>query len=156
MRRVRPARPVLTNFRRILPRLLRRYFRKGRALAADRRAASDQLHSFRIRTKRIRYVTELYAEVFERELRGALAQFRGIQQTLGAHQDQAMIAAYFEGRVKKVKSAAFRKEYQRLLERSRKRQESLRQAFSRRWRRLQRSGFEQGLLQRIKVAGARQ
>jgi CHAD domain-containing protein len=150
MRRVRPARPVLANFRRILPRLLRRYFRRGRALAADSRATSEQLHCFRIRTKRIRYVTELYAEVFERELRGALAQFRGIQQTLGAHQDQSMIAAYFEGRLKKVKSATFKKEYRRLLERSRKRQESLRKVFFRRWRRLERSGFERGLLQRIK------
>jgi CHAD domain-containing protein len=150
MRRVRPARPVLTNFRRILPKLLRRYFRRGRALAADSQATSQQLHCFRIRTKRIRYVTELYAEIFERALRGALAQFRGIQQTLGAHQDQAMIAAYFEGRLKKIKSATFKEEYRRLLKRSRQRQESLRKVFFQRWRRLERSGFEQGLLRRIK------
>lgn len=154
MRRVRPARPVRTNFRRILPKLLRRYFRKGRALAADRRATSQQLHCFRIRTKRIRYVTELYAEVFEHDLRGALAQFRGIQQTLGAHQDQSMIAAYFEGRLRKIKSGTFKIEYRRLLERSRQRQESLRKVFFQRWRRLEQSGFEQGLLRRIKQISA--
>jgi CHAD domain-containing protein len=154
MRPVRPSRPVFKNFRRLLPKLLRCYFRRGRVLAADSQASSEQLHCFRIRTKRIRYVTELYAEIFERELRGALAQFRGIQQTLGAHQDQAMIAAYFEGRLKKVKSAAFKKEYRRLLERSRKRQESLRKAFFLRWRRLEATGFERGLLQRIKQLSA--
>lgn len=149
MRRIRPSETVQRNFRRLMPRLLHRYFRRGHALAADSHAPSESLHRFRIRTKRIRYITELYAEVFERELKGALQQFRDIQEVLGAHQDQAMISAYFERRLDRVKSGAFQKEYGHLLERVRKRQNSLRQDFLRRWRRLEQMRFEQRLLQRI-------
>ncbi len=150
MRRIRPSETVQVNFRRLLPRLLHRYFRRGRALAAETNATSESLHRFRIRTKRIRYITELYAEIFEQQLKAALEQFRNIQQVLGAHQDQAMISDYFGRRLERVKSRAFKREYRRLLARARRRQDILRRAFLRRWRRLEETRFEQRLVQRIK------
>lgn len=149
MAKPRPSKPVQSNFRRILPKLLRRFFRRGRRLARTQ-APNDKLHQFRIRTKRVRYTTELYEEVFARELRGALPQLKGIQQVLGALQDQAMIHAYFERRLGEVRSPLRQAEYQRVLHRARARQVVLRAAFFRRWERLEKSGFEKRLLERIK------
>lgn len=148
MARIRRRDSVDANFRRLLPGLLRRYFRKGGALAGAE-ASNDKLHRFRIRTKRIRYVAELYGEVFQQELGRALEEFREIQQALGALQDQTMVAAYFQGRLRELRSPAFQDEYRRVLDRSLKRQQTLRTAFFRRWQRLERSGFAQRLLGRI-------
>jgi CHAD domain-containing protein len=149
MGRVRRGHSVEANFRRILPRLVRRYFRKGRAIARQS-TPNEKLHRFRIRTKRIRYITELYEEVFEPQLRGTAAKFREIQQMLGELQDQVMLSAYFQRRLARLHAPHFMVEYRGVLERSRRRQEVLRNAFFRHWRRLEHSGFEQRLLARIK------
>src|SRR5258706_251915 len=136
MARLRPLRTVQANCRRVLPRLLRRYFRAGRRLAGG---TSDykELHRFRIRTKRVRYVLELYAEVFPRPLRGALAEFRRIQSVLGRIQDQTMVIAYFEERLLHVRTPARQTEYLRVLHRARMRQNAYRLLFFRRWRHLE-------------------
>ncbi len=149
MARVRPVESVAASFHRIMPKLLRRYFRKGRALTRSR-APNEKLHSFRIRTKQIRYITELYQEAFAYELRGALKQFRRVQQALGALQDQCMLCACLERRLKQLRNPAPRAECRRVLDRSRARQKSLRKAFFRRWRNLERSGFPKRLLARFK------
>ncbi len=149
MARLRPAKSVVANFRRVLPRLLRRYFRQGRRLTKSR-PAIPELHRFRIRTKRIRYITELYAELFPGALLRALAQFRGFQQILGSLQDQSMVAANFERSLTRVRASTRQAEYLRVLHRARRRQDSLRDTFLRRWTRLERSGFEKRLLAGIK------
>lgn len=148
MARLRPLRSVQSNARKVLPRVVRRYFRAGRRLIR-RRPEFRELHEFRIRTKRVRYVFELYAEVFPRPLRGALREFRGIQGILGQVQDQTMVIAYFEERLMHVRTPARQAEYLRVLHRARVRQNAYRAGFFRRWNRLERIHFERRLLQGI-------
>ncbi len=149
MARLRPIKSVETNFRRVMPRLVRRYFRLGRRLVRSI-PSNQELHQFRIRTKRIRYITEVYHELFPRAFGNALTVYRGIQQILGSLQDQVNLAAYFERRLMQVRTPGRQVEYLRLLHRARMRQQFLRQAFFRRWRRLERTAFEKRLLEGIK------
>jgi CHAD domain-containing protein len=73
------------NARAKLPSLVQEYFSDGRKLYASSNA--EELHRFRLRTKRFRYTLELfracYGPVFERRLE----QLREIQQHLGQMND---------------------------------------------------------------------
>ena len=148
MARLRPLRSVQANCRRVLPRLLRRYFREGRRLLR-RNPDFSELHRFRIRTKRVRYVLELYAEVYPRPLRGALAEFRAIQSALGKIQDQTMVIEYFEERLMHVRTPGRQTEYLRVLHRARVRQSAYRSAFYQRWRKLEHRHFQRWLVEGI-------
>jgi len=148
MARLRPLRTVQENCRRVLPRVVRRYFREGRRLLR-RNPDFGELHRFRIRTKRVRYVLELYAEVYPRPLRGALAEFRGIQSALGKIQDQTMVIAYFEERLMHVRTPGRQTEYLRVLHRARVRQGAYRSAFFHRWRQLEQRHFQRWLIDGI-------
>jgi CHAD domain-containing protein len=124
------------HFHKIYPKLVRRYFRKGGKLAR-RQAGPEELHRFRIRTKRLRYVTELYADLAPDHLRGTLRELRGVQEVLGGMQDQSMIVAYFERRLMDVRTPQRQTEYMRVLHRARMRQSFFREQFFRRWTRLE-------------------
>lgn len=149
MARLRPTRPVRDNFQRLMPRLLRRYFKIGRGLV-QAQASGELLHRFRIRTKRLRYITELYDEVFPEALRGCLQQYRGIQELLGSIQDQRMLQAWLARKVTTTRVPAARIEYGRLLQQARLREAALRVQFFQRWEKLEASGFEKRILSRIK------
>jgi len=127
---------VAEHFHKIYPKLVRRYFRKGGKLAR-RQAGPEELHRFRIRSKRLRYVTELYADLAPDHLRGTLRELRGIQELLGSMQDQSMIVAYFERRLMDVRTPQRQTEYMRVLHRARMRQSFFREQFFRRWARLE-------------------
>jgi hypothetical protein len=124
------------HFHKIYPKLVRRYFRNGGKLVR-RQAGPEELHRFRIRTKRLRYVTELYADLSPDHLRGTLRELRGIQEVLGSMQDQSMIVAYFERRLMDVRTPKRQTEYMRVLHRARMRQSFFREQFFRRWARLE-------------------
>ena len=126
--------------KRIYAKLLRRYFRRGRKLVR-RQAGPEELHRFRIRTKRLRYVIELYAGRTA-ALADALRELREIQSVLGSMQDQTMIIAYFERRLMDVRTPQRQTEYMRVLHRARMRQSAFRTSFFRRWARLESVGTE--------------
>lgn len=150
MARLRPTKSVERNCLRILPRLVRRYFKRGRGLTPQ--TSNQDLHQFRIRTKRIRYITELYAGLYSRRLRGALEQFRRIQGILGGLQDQTMVIGYFEQRLMHVRTPERQTEYLRVLHRARVRQTAMREVFFQHWTELERDGFEKRLVTRIERA----
>ncbi len=145
MARLRPKRSVRANFRRVLPRLLRRYFRRGRRLV-ESRASFPELHQFRIRTKRVRYTTELYQKPFPKLISRAAHELQVIQGILGALQDQCMVVAYFERRLANVRRPKLQAEYLRLLHRARARRDAHREAFERRWAYLEKARFAKQLL----------
>lgn len=149
MARLKPQKTVETNYRRILPKLLRRYFKRGRK-SAGRHTTIPELHQFRIRTKRIRYIAELYEPLFRRELSAAVGRLRDIQQILGDLQDQSMILAFFEKRIAVTKDGARQAEYARVMQHARQRQKEHRRAFQLKWAELERSGFQTKLLQSIR------
>ncbi len=131
---------VAAHFEKIYPKIVRRYFNKGAKLAR-RQAGPDELHRFRIRSKRLRYVAELYAGLAP-ALRPALRELRSIQEVLGSMQDQSMIVEYFERRLMDVRTPQRQTEYMRVLHRARMKQAFFRQQFFRRWERLEQSGGE--------------
>ena len=138
------SRTVREEFHKIYPKLLRRYFRRGRKLV-HRQAGAEELHRFRIRTKRMRYVTELYDgtnPAIHATLREIITMSREIQEILGNLQDQSMIVAYFERRLMDVRTPQRQTEYMRVLHRARMRQTHFREAFFRRWARLESMSIE--------------
>jgi CHAD domain-containing protein len=77
----KPQEPASLNARRILPELVREYFRKGRKL--DRDSGSKAMHRFRLRTKRLRYTLEAFVAVYGSGLKPRIAGLRPIQNALG-------------------------------------------------------------------------
>ncbi len=74
------------NARLKLPVLIERYFEDGRALAA-RAASLDDLHRFRLKTKRVRYTLEFFRDWYGPGLVQRLASIRKIQDFLGEISD---------------------------------------------------------------------
>ncbi len=147
MRHADPQETVLANFRGVLPRLVHRYHARGRRLVKHR-APDEQLHRFRIRTKRLRYTLELYAEVFPAALGASLKRFQHIQEQLGKLQDQRMFSAWLQRRSRE--NAAGKAAAKLLLRAVADKRRELRKAFFRSWKQLQKSGFEDALVRRIK------
>jgi CHAD domain-containing protein len=75
-------RSAAENAKSVLPVLAKNYFAAGRKVLADGLPA-DQLHRFRLKTKRFRYTLELFRPCYTAGLDQRLAQLRQIQQFLG-------------------------------------------------------------------------
>lgn len=76
-----------------LPLLLDRYVMIGDTLVEGEAAETDY-HSFRLRTKRIRYTVESFEGFYPREaFREVLGKLKGFQQTLGALHDCFVVAS---------------------------------------------------------------
>jgi CHAD domain-containing protein len=88
------------NARHVLPDLVRTYYEAGRRVAAAAPEPND-LHRFRLRTKRLRYTVELFRICYGPGLERWLGTLRGIQNCLGAISDcittRRLIAATLGG-----------------------------------------------------------
>lgn len=80
--RFRPKRPARENAARLLPRLAEKFFRAGDASVEDD-LHSDEVHGFRIRTKRFRYVLEYFRPCYGKAMDAYLEAVRGLQAALG-------------------------------------------------------------------------
>lgn len=149
MAQVHPTESVLANFGRVLPRLVGRYFARGRRLVKNQ-APNEALHRFRIRTKRVRYTLELYADLFPEAVGASLEAFQRIQQVLGELQDQRMFAARLKQQARADPDHSG--EYEALRRAAGKKQAALRKAFFRAWKKLEKSRAERTLLRRIQRA----
>ena len=76
------------NARRCLPGLVASYYQEGRKAAAGD-AATETLHEFRLRTKRLRYTIELFRSCYGPGLRRCLDALGRVQDHLGAISDCA-------------------------------------------------------------------
>jgi CHAD domain-containing protein len=74
------------NARAHLPGLVNDYFRAGRELLAGT-PSPQELHAFRLRTKRLRYTLELFHACYGPVLHKRLADLRVLQQLLGEMND---------------------------------------------------------------------
>ena len=72
-----------------LPKLAEKYFRAGRRVA-DKKNTPEQLHRFRIQTKRFRYSLELFGPIYGPTLDRHIASLRGIQDALGKVSDMGI------------------------------------------------------------------
>ncbi len=80
------------NVRLKLPAMVERYFDDGRALVAGE-ASPDELHKFRLKTKRVRYTLEFFRASYGPVLAERLASIRKIQNFLGEISDCATALA---------------------------------------------------------------
>jgi CHAD domain-containing protein len=147
MPRLDPTESVVSNSSRVLPRLVHRYFDRGRRLVKEK-PSDRRLHRFRIRTKRIRYTLELYLDLIP-AIADSLPDFQQIQQALGDLQDQYMFRAWLE---RHAPGGSEHKPQQALLDAVEKKQRALRKAFFREWKKLEKSDSEKSLLHAIKQA----
>lgn len=75
------------NLRRRLPKLAARYFAEGdKALAGD--SDWDDLHSFRLRTKRFRYTIETFRELYGPGIEKRIDSLKKVQTYLGDINDR--------------------------------------------------------------------
>jgi CHAD domain-containing protein len=80
------AASAAANARAQLPALMTAYFESGRKLLAKPTSPED-LHRFRLRTKRTRYTLELFRPCYGPGLEQRLSAIRGIQTLLGEIND---------------------------------------------------------------------
>lgn len=92
----RPWHSARENASRVLPKLAEKYFKAGRE-AADGKRTPDELHQFRIQTKRFRYTLELFRPVYGTSLESELEPLREIQSVLGRLHDYHIIEGMLEG-----------------------------------------------------------
>ncbi len=86
---------VRDNLRRRMPRLVRDYFEAGdQALAAGR--SWDEMHRFRLLTKRFRYTMELFRPAYGRSLESKIELLKQVQTMLGDINDAVVTSAMLE------------------------------------------------------------
>jgi CHAD domain-containing protein len=93
----KPSRSVIENAQSVLAKLVEKYFKAGRK-AADGKRSPDELHQFRIKTKRFRYSLELFLPAYGTRLGQELEPVRELQKVLGRLHDYHIIEQMLEGR----------------------------------------------------------
>ncbi|MXY70759.1 MAG: CHAD domain-containing protein [Acidobacteriia bacterium] len=81
-----PEQSCAANASAVLPSLAADYFRQGRAACIEG-TPPDELHAFRLASKRLRYCLELFSEQYGPSLATRLESLRDIQGRLGALSD---------------------------------------------------------------------
>ena len=114
--KLKPAHSPAQNARVVLPKMARKYFEAGRKAIEDKRHP-DELHRFRLETKRFRYTLELFRPLYGpnldrylkalRELQGALGKvsdYQAIQRVLSGDRElQKQIEHALKGKVKDLR-----------------------------------------------------
>jgi CHAD domain-containing protein len=127
----------------VLPRRVRRSYRKVRTAVArteaqpDQRARADALHSVRKKVKRLRYACEAVEPVVGKPARKVAKRAKRVQSTLGAHHDNVVLGGTLRelgARGQLADSNGFT--FGLLLGQARERAAAQEHVFSDRWRRL--------------------
>lgn len=88
------TRTASENARSVLPVLAAEYFREGRK-ATKSRLSHERLHRFRLKTKRFRYMLEIFGPLYGPSFRRLLNSMREVQNHLGRMSDFATMHALF-------------------------------------------------------------
>ena len=84
------------NARALLPKMARKYFEAGRDAIARKRPP-EELHRFRLETKRFRYTLELFRPFYGPKLERHLTALRELQNALGKVSDYQTIQRVLPG-----------------------------------------------------------
>jgi len=82
---------AIENARSVLAKMLAKYLKNGRK-AADGQRSPEELHDFRIETKRFRYTAELFHRIYGAALERELEPVKELQSVLGKLHDFHVIA----------------------------------------------------------------
>jgi CHAD domain-containing protein len=93
----KPSESAALNARRVLPDLVRDYFKAGRKLDQD--SGAKAMHRFRLRTKRLRYTLEAFVTLSGPGLKLKIARLRPIQNALGDLNDCEVLASQMDERL---------------------------------------------------------
>lgn len=112
--KLKPSQSAAENARMVLPKMARKYFHAGRS-AIQGKGPPEELHKFRLETKRFRYTLELFGPLYGptmdrylkalRELQGALGKvsdYQAIQRVLAS--DDELTAEIERALKRKVKN----------------------------------------------------
>jgi CHAD domain-containing protein len=88
--KLKPGQTAAENARVVLPKMARKYFEAGRK-AIEGKHPPDELHGFRLKTKRFRYTLELFRPLYGPNLDRYLKSLRGLQGALGKVSDYQAI-----------------------------------------------------------------
>jgi CHAD domain-containing protein len=94
--KLKPSQSAAENARVALPKMARRYFEAGRKAIAGKRPA-EELHGFRLKTKRFRYTLELFRPLYGPNLDRYLKALRELQGALGKVSDYQAIQRVLAG-----------------------------------------------------------
>jgi CHAD domain-containing protein len=94
--KLKPSQSVAQNAREVLPKMARKYFQAGRDAVSGKRPP-DELHGFRLQTKRFRYTLELFRPVYGPQLDRYLNALRTLQSALGKVSDHQAIQRVVHG-----------------------------------------------------------
>jgi CHAD domain-containing protein len=84
------------NLRRRMPKLTAQYFAEGRqATSAD--TTWEDMHAFRLRTKRFRYTLELFRDVYGPALDRRIDSLKKVQDYLGDMNDAIVSSTMIDG-----------------------------------------------------------
>src|SRR5688572_16015704 len=86
---------VNANLRRRLPKMARKYFNRGHHALGSKRAW-DEIHEFRLETKRFRYTLELFRSQYGPALDQRIEELKHIQKLLGDANDFMVTASLIE------------------------------------------------------------
>ena len=96
-RRWDDKRSLEENVRKVVPRMARKWFAAGRKAMRDG-TTWDEMHEFRLLTKRFRYTLEIFAPLFGPSLQARIRQLRRLQTHLGEINDRITAQGLLEGR----------------------------------------------------------
>jgi CHAD domain-containing protein len=88
--KIKPAHSAAENARLVLPKMTRKYFEAGRK-AIEGRQPPEELHGFRLETKRFRYTLEMFRPLYGPNLDRYLKALRELQGALGKVSDYQAI-----------------------------------------------------------------
>jgi hypothetical protein len=88
--KLKPAHSAAENARVVLPKMARKYFDAGRK-AIEGKRPPDELHGFRLETKRFRYTLELFRPLYGPNMDRYLKALRELQGALGKVSDYQAI-----------------------------------------------------------------
>ncbi len=94
--KLKPGHTAAENARVVLPKMARKYFEAGRK-AIDGKRRPDELHAFRLETKRFRYTLELFRPLYSPTLERYLKALRELQGALGKVSDYQAIQRVLSG-----------------------------------------------------------
>jgi len=94
--KLKPSHSAAENARVVLPKMARKYFEAGRK-AIEGKRPPEELHAFRLETKRLRYTLEMFRPVYGPNLDRYLKALRELQSALGKVSDYQAIQRVLSG-----------------------------------------------------------
>jgi len=131
------APPVATSdvsLERVAEREFKRLERRIKALGAA--PSNDALHRTRIQAKRLRYATELSAQLLGKDADRLVAAAKAFQDVVGAHQDAVVAEERIRTAVRRARGVGSGLAAGRLIERERLRRADARAGLPKAWKRL--------------------